>query len=478
MNCKHCNAEMDENAKFCSACGKPVDEPEETVTAAEEIPAVEAAQGPEIQEPKKNTGKIALAVLAVVVILAVLVAVIVKGMGGEKLITGDDTTVAPTSGVVDATEGTVPADGNPDDVTCKGTYTVSDDAVMAAGDTVVAAMGGRELTVSQLQIYYWLEVVNFLQNYGSYASYFGLDYTQPLDTQICTMTENQVTWQQYFLDCALDSWAGYQAMALEAEANGLEMDAEMKEILDGLTASLDEAAVEYGLADAEDLIKSNFSAGATLDSYMAFWETYYNGYTFYNHEYEKIAPTAEEVEAYFTEHETTYAEGGIGKDTRYVDVRHILVMVEGGTTDEEGNTTYSDDEWAACEAEVQAILDEWLAGEATEDTFAALANEKSEDGGSNTNGGLYEDVYEGQMVTAFNDWCFDETRAHGDYGLVKTEYGCHVMFFVAADDNVWYTTAESDLIYELSSALTPAAVEKYPAEIDYSSIMLGNVELS
>ena len=469
MNCKHCNAQMSEDARFCSACGKPVDELAETAA-----PAAEAVSGPEIQKPKMSAGKIALAVLAVVVILAVLAAVVIVGMGGKEIFKDSDETAAPTA----SAEATVPADGNPDDVTCKGSYTVSDDEIIAAEDTVVATMDGKELTVSQLQVHYWIEVVNFLQSYSSYLSYFGLDYTQPLDTQICAMAETSMTWQQYFLDYALDSWAGYQAMALEGEAAGLEMDAEMQEIIDGLVDSLDEAAAEYGLAGAEDLVKSNFSVGATLDSYMDFWNLYYSGYTYYNSEYEKLAPTDQEIEEYFTEHEVDYAESAIDKETRYVDVRHILVMVEGGTTDEEGNTTYSDDEWAACEAEAQAILDEWLAGEATEDTFAALANEKSEDPGSNTVGGLYEDVYEDQMVEAFNDWCFDESRAYGDYDLVKTEYGYHVMYFVASNDNIWYETAKSDLLYELSSALTPAAVEKHPYEIDYSSILLGNVELS
>lgn len=477
MNCKHCNAELGENTNFCPNCGKPVNEPVQELNPAEEISTQETPQDPEIVETKKmSSGKIALAVLAVVVVLAVLVAVIVHGLGGEELITGDDTTIAPTSGTVEAT---VPADGNPDDATCKGTYTVSDDEVMAAGDTVVATMDGKELTVSQLQVYYWLEVVNFLQNYGSYASYFGLDYTQPLDTQTCGIAETEMTWQQYFLEGALNSWSSYQAMALEGEANGLQMDAEMQEILDGLVDSLDEAAAEYGLETADDLIKSNFSAGATIESYMDFWEVYYSGYTYYNSEYDKLSVTEAEVEAYFEENSGTYEESGVTKDTRYVDVRHILVMIEGGTTDEEtGETTYSDDEWAACETEAQAILDQWLAGEATEDTFAELANEKSEDPGSNTNGGLYEDVYEGQMVTTFNDWCFDETRAYGDYGLVKTDYGYHVMFFVGTEENVWYSIAESDLLYELSSELTPAAMEKHAAVIDYSSIVLGNVTLS
>ena len=56
-----------------------------------------------------------------------------------------------------------------------------------------------------------------------------------------------------------------------------------------------------------------------------------------------------------------------------------------------------------------------MSGDATEDSFAALANEKSDDG-NGTTGGLYENVYPGQMVSSFNDWCFDESRQTGNTG--------------------------------------------------------------
>ena len=78
----------------------------------------------------------------------------------------------------------MPADGNPEDVTCKGTYTVTDEEALANKDTVVATAGEYQLTNGQLQVYYWMEVQNFLTNYGGYAPYFGLDYTKPMDTQI------------------------------------------------------------------------------------------------------------------------------------------------------------------------------------------------------------------------------------------------------------------------------------------------------
>lgn len=111
------------------------------------------------------------------------------------------------------------------------------------------------------------------------------------------------------------------------------------------------------------------------------------------------------------------------------DVRHILVSYEGGTTDENGSTTYSDEEKNAAKEKAEAILKEWEEGEKTEDSFAALATEKSTDTGSTENGGLYEAIYPGQMVTPFEDWCFDETRKEGDTGIVQTDYGYHVMYF-------------------------------------------------
>ncbi len=113
------------------------------------------------------------------------------------------------------------------------------------------------------------------------------------------------------------------------------------------------------------------------------------------------------------------------------NVRHILVSFEGGTTDSStGSTTYSDEEKAAAKEKAEDLLKQWKAGDATEDSFAALARDNSTDTGSVENGGLYENIYPGQMVTAFNDWCFDATRKSGDTGIVETNYGYHVMYFV------------------------------------------------
>lgn len=143
------------------------------------------------------------------------------------------------------------------------------------------------------------------------------------------------------------------------------------------------------------------------------------------------------------------------------NARHILLSYEGGTTDEYGNTVYSDEEKAAAMEKAEAVLADWEAGEATEDSFSALVIKHSTDPGSIENGGLYEDIYPGQMVTAFEDWCYDSSRKVGDTGIVETEYGCHVMYFsgdsettyrdfqitnklVSDDVNEWYSALLND----------------------------------
>ncbi len=118
------------------------------------------------------------------------------------------------------------------------------------------------------------------------------------------------------------------------------------------------------------------------------------------------------------------------------NIRHILVKFEGGKTDSStGVTTYSAEEKAKAEAEAEKLLAEWEKGDKSENSFAELAKKESDD--NKDAGGLYEDVYPGQMVDSFNDWCFDEARQVGDYGIVETEYGFHLMFFVGDSDTTF-----------------------------------------
>lgn len=114
------------------------------------------------------------------------------------------------------------------------------------------------------------------------------------------------------------------------------------------------------------------------------------------------------------------------------NVRHLLVAFEGGKYNSStGKTEYTKEEKEKAKLEAEKLLAEFKKGEMTEDAFADMATEHTDDTGSKKTGGLYEDIFPGQMVEAFEDWCYDAERKTGDVGLVETEYGYHIMFFVS-----------------------------------------------
>ena len=162
--------------------------------------------------------------------------------------------------------------------------------------------------------------------------------------------------------------------------------------------------------------------------------------------------------------------------TELVNVRHILVSFDG---DQQDDGTYSDEVKEAARTSAEEILSEWQSGDATEESFAELANSNSSDSGSNTNGGLYENVYPGQMVSAFNDWCFDASRKAGDTGIVETSYGYHVMYFVG-------TTGQTYRDYQITNDLkdadmnswTESLLENYTITVGDTSYMRKDITLS
>ena len=144
--------------------------------------------------------------------------------------------------------------------------------------------------------------------------------------------------------------------------------------------------------------------------------------------------------------------------TNVVDVRHILLAPSSTVDQTEGMT---EEQTQEVTNEAQTILDTWKSGEATEASFAQLARENSTDTGSSYTGGLYEDVYPGQMVDSFNDWCFDTARKPGDTGIVTSTYGAHVMYFVGTGDPYWKVQARSYLANDKYSEYLEGLLANY-----------------
>ena len=409
--------------------------------------------------------------LALAVIMVLSMAACGKTQGGA---TPDQPTTVPTTTAPAETTPYVPELG--EGVYSKTSYTVTDQEVLDNSDLVVATVGDRQLTLGVLQIYYWMTVFGFLNEYGSYASYFGLDLTQPLDQQQCP--EGDGTWQQYFLDTAVDTWHSYVGLGLQGEAENSPMNAEMQAELDNLKTSLEKDVQEKKYESVDQMLSAEICPGIDFEDYHTYLTEYYTGYSHYMHRCDTMEITDAMIEAYFNENQETLAESEITKEEgKVVDVRHILLSPKGGTTDDNGTTTYSEDEWAAAEKKAQQVLDLWKSGAQDEDFFGQLAELHTEDPGSAQNGGLYENVKTGKMVEEFDAWCFDDSRKYGDTGIVKTTYGYHVMFF-SGEEALWIYECREAVREELISDFVTAAVEDNALTADYEKMMLTHIDLA
>ncbi len=333
-----------------------------------------------------------------------------------------------------------------------------------------------QVTNVEMNYYYWGEYYYFVQNYGYY-----FDYTQPLDEQEYS---DDMTWEDYFLACACTSIQQILSLKAIAEADGYVMSEDYQEQYDATIASMETYALSAGFVDEDGngdvlaYIQDSYGPDATVESFEAYL---YNSYyvTDYTDElYYGGTYTDEEIEAFYDENVELFETYGIEKsETPNVNVRHILICPEDVELDEDASSTEESEAEAAAliDALVKAeeILEEFLAGDATEDSFAELANTYSEDTGSNTVGGLYEDVYPGEMVTAFNDWCFDVSREIGDVEIVETSYGYHIMYFVGYTDTYyWREMAESELRYENYEAVFDIIDEEYTVSMTSDLVLV------
>ena len=196
--------------------------------------------------------------------------------------------------------------------------------------------------------------------------------------------------------------------------------------------------------------------------------------------------TAGDVETFEIENSGVYVVRFNGRERAEdayatVDVRHILIKAETTDTDEtdsNGNPIPSDEAMEAAKAKAQELLDQWKAGEATAESFGELANEYSDDPGSNTNGGLYQEVPRNQFFTEFNDWMFDTARKPGDTELIENtqsgQQGWHVVYLEKQGELLWRSTAEDSLRSDDMSAWTKEIESGYSASEGSGIVYVGD----
>lgn len=428
---------------------------------------------------------------------------------------------------------------------------------------------GDDYNVAQVSYYYGDAYQSFLSVYGSYASLYGLDTSQPLDQQVTTDDEgNEITWADSFKEQAVENMRYIYGCVKAAKAEGMELESEDLASFDEQVASIKSAAGQYGYTYGsyiaavygsnvttgvfESCLKDQLLADKYAQAYsdsltysddelQAYYEENRNTYDLVDGGYVSVsgAPetqtdedgntveaTDEEKAAAMAEAEAqadailaAYRESGdleaaaeeaeltatVDSDLTYssgtarswlfdearqdgdsdvlvdedasacyvvvfnsrrrnealnYNVRHVLITADSLDLDDDEEATEEQ-----LTAKAQEILDTW---DGTEEGFAALAEEWSQDPGSKDNGGLYEDVASGQMVTPFNDWCYEEGRKSGDTGVVYySGTGAHIMYFVGyGDEPYWRYACDSALRSSAVSDWQDEMTESVTAEVD------------
>jgi hypothetical protein len=296
-------------------------------------------------------------------------------------------------------------------------------------------------------------------------------YMQDYESSL-VYSEDQLT-ESYNADPNAYDKVSYESIRISGAADTKDADGNDIEVTDEMTAAAMAAAKET--ADSmyaawqsgesmSDLADGNEDASATDTEKGTYSDTVLTNWLFDSSRKAGDSAVLEDADNscyYVVSFRDRYRE-----DYLTVDVRHILIQPEATTlaNDDEGYDADVAAKKDAAKQKAEELLEQWKSGEATEDSFAQLANENSSDGGSNTNGGLYEQVYQGQMVTAFNDWCFDAGRKSGDTGIVETDYGYHIMYFVDTNLPYWQVQVRSTLASTDFNDWLDGVVADYAAE--------------
>ena len=313
-------------------------------------------------------------------------------------------------------------------------------------NTVAASIGGTELSNAQFNYYYVDAVYEFMNNYGSYVTMFGLDPTKPLDEQVIN-EETGATWADDFVTSALANAQSTYALVNEAKANGFALTEEQQASIDNAISQMEISAMMQGYASGEDYIKAYYGHGATLDSFREYSEMntiaqyYYNQYAT-DLSYDDAALRAAEAgkEAEFSNYSYNYY---------YLNVSKFL---EGGTTAEDGTVTYSDEERAAAVKAAEAAAKALAEAEITsiEEFDAAIAAlEISADAESAPVSTAIDNYSYANVTAAAREWITDAKRIPGELGYVenastttaedgtetKTINGYYVIYFLGSNDN-------------------------------------------
>ena len=307
---------------------------------------------------------------------------------------------------------------------------------LATHETYVV-INGEEVNKVEFDYVYNTSKNNYITQYGSYLSYFGLDTSKDLSTQMYSET---LTWKDYFEQNAVESLKQNKALMAEAKAAGFTYDT--TDEYNTFKETIKTSAASAGISEKE-YVRSIYGSYATMGRI----EEYVKNDMVMNAYYQKLqednAPSDDEVQSYYEENKATYDSVDYRLTTIEADLptepTELADPVEETAADTTGSTdgtaatdSTQDTAYQPSDAEIaKAMEDAKVLADDAEQTVAK-------------DGEAHENEKKSSVNYLISDWLFDDARKAGDTTVITND-NSHCYYVVAFEKRYLDETPSADV---------------------------------
>lgn len=307
---------------------------------------------------------------------------------------------------------------------------------LATHETYVV-VNGEAVNKVEFDYQYNLTKNNYITQYGSYLTYFGLDTSKDLSTQ---MYSDTLTWQDYFEQNAVESLKQNKALMAEAKAAGFTYDT--TDEYNTFKETIKTSAAAAGVSDKE-YVRSIYGSYATMGRI----EEYVKNDMVMNAYYQKLqednAPSDDEIQSYYEENKATYDSVDYRLTTIEADLptepTELADPVEETAADTTGTTdgtaatdSTQDTAYQPSDAEIaKAMEDAKVLADDAEQTVAK-------------DGEAHENEKKSSVNYLISDWLFDDARKAGDTTVITND-NSHCYYAVAFEKRYLDETPSADV---------------------------------
>lgn len=307
---------------------------------------------------------------------------------------------------------------------------------LATHETYVV-INGEKVNKVEFDYAYNTSKNNYITQYGSYLSYFGLDTSKDLSTQ---MYSDTLTWQDYFEQNAVEGLKQNKALMAEAKAAGFTYDT--TDEYNTFKETIKTSAAAAGVSDKE-YVRSIYGSYATMGRI----EEYVKNDMVMNAYYQKLqednAPSDDEIQSYYEENKATYdsvdyrlitIEADLPTEpTELADPVEETAADTTGTADGTAATdTTQDTAYQPSDAEIAKAMDD--AKVLADDAEQTVAKD----------GEAHENEKKSSVNYMISDWLFDDARKAGDTTVITND-NSHCYYVVAFEKRYLDETPSADV---------------------------------